>query len=57
MDRENLKNLIEELKESNPYALGKKYNVCDNTIRKWMKSYNIPTKKNELKEYLASLPT
>lgn len=49
--------LLTELKISNPYALGKKYGVSDNAIRHWMKGYDIPTKKNELKEYLASLPT
>lgn len=49
--------LIEELKISNPYALGKKYGVSDNAIRKWMKNYNIPTKKVDLLLYLENTPS
>lgn len=47
--------LIDELKTSNPYAIGKKYGVSDNAIRAWMRRYLIPTKKHELREYLASI--
>lgn len=47
--------LIEELNKSNLYALGKKYGVSDNAIRKWMKNYNIPTKKVDLLLYLQSI--
>ena len=49
--------LIEELKESNLYTLGKKYGVSDNAIRKWMKNYNIPTKKVDLLLYLENTPS
>lgn len=49
--------LIEELKESNLYALGKKYGLSDNAIRKWMKNYNIPTKKVDLLLYLENTPS
>lgn len=44
--------LIEQLKTSNPYAIGKIYGVSDNAVRKWMESYGIPRKKKEWKEYV-----
>lgn len=31
--------------------VGNKYGVSDNTIRKWLKSYNLPTSVKELKKY------
>lgn len=33
-------------------AVGRKYGVSDNAIRKWCVSYNMPTKKADLKEWL-----
>jgi len=36
-NRPNKEQLFEELKFSSYLGLGKKYNVCDNTIRKWLK--------------------
>jgi hypothetical protein len=33
-------------------GIGNKYNVSDNTVRKWFKSYNLPFKNKELKEHL-----
>lgn len=33
------KQLIKEIKETNYSAVGRKYNVSDNTIRKWLKKY------------------
>ena len=36
-------------------AIGNKYNVSDNTIKKWFKYYNLPTKLKELKQYICSL--
>ena len=33
-------------------GIGDKYNVSDNTVRKWFKSYNLPFKNKELKEHL-----
>ena len=41
-----------EIVENGFSATGRKYGVSDNAIRKWCKSYNIPTKKNEIKEWL-----
>lgn len=32
-------------------AVGKKYNVTDNAIRKWCKYYNLPNKSSEIKQY------
>ena len=45
----------EQLKEeirNNPFlALGKKYEVYDNAIRKWCKLYNLPSTKREINSY------
>ena len=35
--RPNKENLVEELKNSSYLAVGKKYGVSDNAIRKWLK--------------------
>jgi len=32
-------------------TISKKFNVCDNTIRKWCKYYNLPNKKKDIKMY------
>lgn len=44
--------LVEDLTSLSFIQVGKKYNVADNTVRNWCKSYNIPYKKLELKEFL-----
>ena len=44
--RDELKKLIRTQSFS---AIGKKYNVSDNAVRKWCKNYNLPTKKSEIK--------
>lgn len=47
-NREELKSLI----RAYPFTqLGKKYNVSDKTISKWCESYNLPSKKKEIKKY------
>jgi hypothetical protein len=38
VDRPSKDDLLEQLKTSNYVQLGKKYNVSDNTIRKWLKN-------------------
>ena len=44
--RNELKNLI----RSTPFLqIGKKYNVSDNTVRKWCLNYGLPSKKMEIK--------
>lgn len=45
--------LIENLIINKSYTkVGELYNVSDNTIRKWCKSYNLPFKSIELKKYI-----
>lgn len=46
--REELKQLI----RTTPFtSIGQKFGVTDNTIRKWCKGYDLPTKKSNIKEY------
>ena len=48
INREELKKLI----RNTPFTtIGKQFNVTDNAIRKWCKSYNLPTTKKEIKQY------
>lgn len=46
--RDSLKQLI---REKSFLAIGKQFNVTDNTVRKWCKTYNLPYKKSEIKKY------
>lgn len=46
--REELKNMI---RSTSFVAIGRQFNVSDNTIRKWCKSYNLPSQANEIKTY------
>jgi group I intron endonuclease len=41
--------LIKEIKESSMLAVGKKYGVSDNAIRKWLKGYGLPTSTKKIK--------
>lgn len=50
-ERPSKEQLLNEIKNSNFTAVGKKYNVSDNTIRKWCASYNLPTHINEIKNF------
>lgn len=46
--REELKEMIRTI----PFLqLGQKYNVTDNTIRKWCIHYGLPSKKKDIKQY------
>ena len=47
-EREELKNLI---RNNSFLSLAKQFNVSDNAIRKWCISYNLPSKKSEIKKY------
>ena len=48
IEREELKKLIRSM----PFtAIGKKYNVSDNAVRKWCDKYNLPRKASEIKKY------
>lgn len=53
-ERPEPKQLAQEIIESGFCAVGRKYGVTDNAIRKWCKTYGIPTKKDELKEWLSN---
>ena len=43
--------LLQELLSTSFTAVGKKYGVSDNAIRKWCKGYGLPTTKKELKNF------
>lgn len=46
VERPSYETLLKELEESNYSAVGRKYGVSDNSIRKWLKSY-----KKQLSQY------
>jgi hypothetical protein len=52
VERPNAKELAQEIVETNFCAVGRKYGVSDNAIRKWCKSYGLPTKKQDLEKWL-----
>jgi hypothetical protein len=43
--------LIDNIKNLGYVKSGKLYNVCDNTIRKWVKSYNLDPKNIRYNNY------
>ena len=48
ISRDELKKLIRTI----PFTeIGKMFNVTDNTIRKWCITYNLPSKKKDIKQY------
>ena len=49
--RNELKKLI---RVSSFAALGRKFNVSDNTVRKWCKNYGLPFKTSEIKKFSES---
>lgn len=48
-ERPDKDTLYKELKASNFSAVGRKYGVSDNAIRKWCASYGLPTKAKDYK--------
>ena len=46
--RDELKKLI---RDNSFLGLAKQFNVSDNAIRKWCKTYNLPSKKSDIKKY------
>lgn len=42
VERPSYEQLIQDIRETNYIKTGKKYGVSDNTIRKWIKKYQIP---------------
>lgn len=49
-ERPSKEQLLEEIATSSFLAVGNKYGVSDNAIRKWCQTYGLPTKKKEIKE-------
>jgi len=50
-ERPNREELKEMIRTTSFLQIGKKYNVSDNTIRKWCISENLPSKKKEISSY------
>jgi hypothetical protein len=46
--RPNRKELKDMIRQMSFTAIGEKYKVCDNTIRKWCKSMNLPSKRTNI---------
>lgn len=49
VERPNREKLKEDIRNNSFLQIGKKYNVTDNAIRKWCKSYNLPYRKSDIK--------
>lgn len=49
VERPSKEVLYQEIKATNFSAVGRKYGVSDNAIRKWCKFYGLPTKSSEYK--------
>lgn len=47
-ERDQLK---EDIRTLPMVQVGKKYSVSDNAVRKWCKTYNLPSKVSEIKKY------
>lgn len=50
IERPSRDKLKEEIRTESFKELGRKYGVVDNTIRKWCKKYNLPSKKKEIEQ-------
>ena len=50
VERPSKEELLREIATSSFSAVGRKYGVSDNAIRKWCSSYGLPTHKKEIKE-------
>lgn len=48
VDRPTKEQLLREIIESSFTEVGRKYNVSDNTVRKWCKFYKLPFRKKDL---------
>ena len=44
--------LAQEILDLGFSAVGRKYGVSDNAIRKWCINYGMPTKKTDIREWL-----
>ena len=52
IDRPSKEELLELIKTKSFLEIGKLYDVSDNTIRNWCKSYNLPYKRKDIKKML-----
>lgn len=50
VERPSAEQLLEEVATSSFAAVGRKYNLTDNAIRKWCKTYGLPTRAKEIKD-------
>ena len=41
-----------KIKDTPFTRIGAEYNVTDNAVRKWCKTYNLPSKTSEIKEII-----
>lgn len=51
VDRPSRTELLELIKKNSFVSLGKRFKVSDNAIKKWCKSYGLPYKKEDIKNY------
>ena len=51
VERPDAITLAQEIVETNFCAVGRKYGVSDNAIRKWCIKYNLPSKKKDISSY------
>ena len=51
VERPTREQLKKEIRTNSFNSLGRKYNVTDNTVRKWCIRYELPFKKAEIKKY------
>ena len=55
-DRPNKEQLLCDFKELKSFLqVGKKYGVSDNALRKWMKTYELPSSAKEIKELVKTI--
>lgn len=55
-ERPSSEQLLLDFKELKSFVqIGDKYGVSDNAIRKWFKSYELPSSAKELKEYIKTI--
>lgn len=53
VERPSREQLLEDFKELGSLVkVGSKYEITDNAVRKWLKSYNLPISSKELKQYI-----
>ena len=52
-NRPSKEDLLDDFRQLNSFSsIARKYKVTDNTIKKWFKSYNLPTLSSKVKNFL-----